>query len=218
MLWLAPSGASADTSYGYENQDGWVWGAATLELATGASILLELAVLPETDDNGPRLTAMGIGSLVLSGVIGYLGWANEWPHPIPLAVHGAIWSGLTMLFLGSVLPFAVGMSGAEGFEFGTVAWTLAGLGIVEGALAGALIVDGGSETSVWMTAPGAGLMGGLLLTGLIAVIFGMGWDADEVGQAIGWTMFLSLGATMAGVHIYAALDDAAPPSRVSSAP
>ena len=199
-LLLAPTPAQADERL----DDAFIFFAASLEITTVTGIFLEVGVWPPVEDNGPRLLAMTFGTMAVSALVAWAAYAGEWSPRIAHAMHGALWSGLDLFILGCVLPFAVG-DDVDGLEVTPASWALGIVGLIEGAVAGAALVDD-REDDLWM-ASGIGLLGGVLLAGIVAGIGTLdGWSNDQIGQGIGWSLFTGLTLTITGAHIYAAVD------------
>jgi hypothetical protein len=198
-LLLAPTPAQADERL----DDSFLFFASSLEITTMAGIYLEVGVFPPVEDNGLRLLGLTLGSMGVSALVAYLAYQGEWSPRIAAAMHGALWSGLDLFILGCVLPFAVG-DDRDGLEVTPASWALGAVGLVEGAVAGAILVDEW-ETDVWMLS-GVGFLGALLLAGIVAGIGTVsGWSNDQVGQGIGWSLFTGLTLTITAAHIYAAV-------------
>ncbi len=144
-------------------------------------------------------------TLVAPAAIGYA--AHRWqldPAPM-LALHGAAWYGADMLMLGALIE---GRDQAWGLRAGKLAWSMAGVGAVAGAVIGWRHVDAESESYVWLGAPVGGFVaGGLFLGGLLVLLGGVDGDTASGQFATGATVGLTLGLGAATVMAVRGLDD-----------
>jgi len=121
------------------------------------------------------------------------------PRPA-LALHGALWLGADLFLLGALVD---GRERTWQLRGGAVAWTLGGLGVLGGGLAGATAIRGGDALLAWMIGPPIGFAAGGLVLGGVLVLAG-GVDGDNaMGQlATGAIVGTALGLGVAGVLAY----------------
>ncbi len=121
------------------------------------------------------------------------------PRPA-MALHGALWLGADLFLLGALVD---GRERAWQLRGGAVAWTLGGLGVLAGGLAGATAIRGDDALLAWMVGPSLGFAaGGLVLGGMLVLAGGADGD-DALGQlATGAIVGTTLGLGIAGVLAY----------------
>ncbi len=121
------------------------------------------------------------------------------PRPAT-ALHGALWLGADLFLLGALVD---GRDRTWQLRDGAVAWTLGGLGLVVGGLAGAIAIRDDDALTAWMVGPPLGFAaGGLVLGGML--VLGGGVDGDNaIGQlATGAMIGTALGLGFAGMLAY----------------
>ena len=186
LLVAAPSVAGAQSR---DRDDPFVWAVVSAELAMAASVATLFAVTDEQVSAGGSIatalipTGVGVAAGVASSK---LGWSDE----LPLALHGAMWSGAGMFVAGGLLE-GLGRDGPRGegraFELGVLAPVMGGVGALIGAVTGARAVNGPDLEGTWLGPPVAGSMVGVLLAGVIALGGALnGWSDEKLGRAIGF--------------------------------
>lgn len=126
------------------------------------------------------------------------------PAPM-LALHGAAWYGTDLLMLGSLIE---GRDQAWGLHAGKLAWSMAGVGALAGAVLGWREVDTSAESYLWLGAPVGGFVaGGLFLGGFLVLIGGVDGDTASGQFATGATVGLTLGLGAATVMALRGFED-----------
>jgi hypothetical protein len=121
------------------------------------------------------------------------------PRPT-MALHGALWFGADLFLLGALID---GRERAWQLRRGTVAWTLGGIGVLAGGLAGAVAIRDDDALLAWMIGPPIGFAAGGLVLGGVLVLAGGADGDDALGQfATGAIVGTTLGLGVAGVLAY----------------
>ncbi|MFH0901708.1 MAG: hypothetical protein V2A73_13855 [Pseudomonadota bacterium] len=154
------------------------WSIASLELSAGLAV--SYATIAKKGGEAPIIVA----PVAISALIGYLSYRQQWDPVIPLAAHGALWSGLDLFLLTGLIQGAIE---DRSFAAGPLAYGLAGLGALAGAWVGASKVDSTDKMKWWLGALTLPTLSAVVLAGVGSVAFGARWSGSKRERFIGWS-------------------------------
>jgi hypothetical protein len=162
---------------------------------------------------GPAL-ALNFTPMVLGPGAAIAAHYGNFDHRPAHALHGAGWFGVEGFLIGALID---GRAKEWGLKAGPWAWTLGAIGAVGGGVLGATVVDGKSESAVFLGAAPVGFAaGGLFLGGLLVLIGQIDGDAAPGQFATGALVGVTLGLGVSTFLAVRGVDDTAP-SRVRPA-
>jgi len=180
---LASSAAAEDKRSGPV-----AWGVAGLELGTAADFTL--AFTTKVHDSAAATTGLALGVFALGGGMALLSYKADLGATGPVVVHGAVWSGIDLFVLGSLID---GRNERDRLKIGPTALVLGGGGLIAGGLL-AYRSRTGTADSIWLgAAPGGFIAGGLAIGGILVLASGIDGDKALSNFAIGGIAGLSIG-------------------------
>ena len=171
-----------------------VWGEAGLEL--GCAGVFAIAFGTDAYDSSLAAPSLTLAPFALAGGMALLAHRYDLGPSGPVIVHGAVWTGLDLFMLGSLID---GRNDHERLAIGPVGITLG----IAGTLAGGYLASRsrtGTSDAVWLgAAPGGFVAGGLALGGLLVLAGGLDGDRAISQFTTGAVAGLSIGL---GAAIY----------------
>jgi len=180
------------------------------ELATALGFGLTYALSPD-GLHAAGLVATALLPYGVAAAFGVLAYRGGWDPSPAYALHGATWSATSLFIVGALIDGALR---GEVWRQESLAWGLAGAGLVLGALFGGLVVEEPASIP-WIAAPVI-LVPGVLVAGLVAVTAMLiGGTNEEVARSAGVTagLFGLAGLGVAYTFAFLRREAEPPPSR-----